>query len=102
MSGSKRKGDLGKSRAALTDNSPKQRVLAAGEWYIGGDSAWHPDLLQVGDIIVELNGMPTKEMELEEFIEYGTGPEGTTVSFRLLGDSEQNAPRSIVRQALSD
>ena len=51
MSGSKRKGDLGKSRAALTDNSPKQRVLAAGEWYIGGDSAWHPDLLQVGDII---------------------------------------------------
>ena len=51
MSGSKRKSDPGKSRAALTDNSPKQRVLAAGEWYIGGDSAWHPDLLQVGDII---------------------------------------------------
>ena len=28
-----------------------QRVLKAGDWYIGGDSSWHPELLQLDDVI---------------------------------------------------
>ena len=28
-----------------------QRVLRAGDWYVGGESAWHAELLQIGDVI---------------------------------------------------
>ena len=33
------------------DKGQRQRVLKAGEWYVAGESAWHPELLQTGDII---------------------------------------------------
>ena len=33
------------------EGGPKQRVLRAGEWYVGGQSPWHSELLQTGDII---------------------------------------------------
>ncbi|MEC7985772.1 MAG: PDZ domain-containing protein [Myxococcota bacterium] len=56
----------------------------------------------VGDIIIEIDGMPAKEMTIEEFIEYGTGPEGTAVSFRLLRDSDEEQPRTIIRRSLQN
>ena len=28
-----------------------QRVLRAGDWYVGGESNWHAELLQIGDVI---------------------------------------------------
>ena len=28
-----------------------QRVLRAGDWYVGGESDWHAELLQIGDVI---------------------------------------------------
>ena len=28
-----------------------QRVLRAGDWYVGGDTDWHKELLQTGDVI---------------------------------------------------
>jgi len=41
-------------------------------------------------------------MTIEEFIEYGTGPEGTAVSFRLLRDLDGEQPRTIIRRSLQN
>ena len=28
-----------------------ERVIRAGDWYVGGDTDWHKELLQTGDVI---------------------------------------------------
>ena len=57
--------------------------------------------LEYGDVIVELNGVPAGALTVEEFIANGTGPEGTSVSFRLLRDDPDDEPRTIIRRALT-
>ena len=37
--------------------------------------------LAEGDLIVEVDGLPTSALELDEFIEIMTGPAGTEVEF---------------------
>ena len=65
------------------------------------DSPAEEQDLQYGDVIVELNGIPARELTVEEFIANGTGPEGTSVSFRLLRDDPSDEPRTIIRRALT-
>lgn len=39
--------------------------------------------LEPGDVIVEVEGLPAGSLEIEEFVEVMTGPEGTDVRFRV-------------------
>ncbi len=48
--------------------------------------AWDAGLVE-GDIVVAVDGVPTVELSVWEFIELGTGEEGTEVELELLGDT---------------
>ena len=40
-----------KRRADVSGQGSGDRVLKAGDWYRAGDSSWHPELLQLDDVI---------------------------------------------------
>lgn len=69
--------------------------------HVHSDSPAEEQELKYGDVIVEIDGVSADELTVEEFIAAGTGPEGTFVSFRLLRDDPGDAPRTIVRRALT-
>lgn len=45
--------------------------------------------LQRGDVIVSVDGRPTVDMDIQEFIRWGTGPEGTQVSLEVMDNTGQ-------------
>lgn len=59
--------------------------------------------LEVGDLIIEVDGYDTRELGLQEFIRTMTGAEGTEVDFVVEFDTEEGPavePLSIVRRYL--
>lgn len=58
--------------------------------------------LNVDDIIVEVDGMPTTELALEEFVDTMTGPEGSRVAFRVTweGDTGRLAEDLVLERAV--
>ena len=55
--------------------------------------------LDVGDVLVEVNGISTYDLSVEDFQRLALGPEGTEVEFRLLEDDEQTPVRRCIRKA---
>jgi hypothetical protein len=55
--------------------------------------------LQTGDIIVEVNGESTYDLQVDDFIQMTTGRSGTQAEFRLYGD-ESERPRIFTRAPL--
>jgi hypothetical protein len=56
--------------------------------------------LAEGDIIVEVDGQPTAEMGLYEFIDGMTGPVGSEVDFVLAGGDTGDLPMQLTRSLL--
>ncbi len=55
--------------------------------------------LQPGQVIVEVDGQPTKELSQNEFMSWMSGPDGTSVEFTLMDhDGEENS-LTLERQA---
>ena len=55
--------------------------------------------LQVGDIIIEINGESTYDLHVDDFIQMTTGQAGTQAEFRIYGD-ESSLPRIFTRAPL--
>ena len=55
--------------------------------------------LQMGDVIVEVNGESTYDLHIDDFIQMTTGQAGTQAEFRLYGDEDEN-PRTFTRAPL--
>jgi len=70
-----RTGGLGVAITAHPDGIQAMKVYP-------GTPAWEMGL-ETGDVIVEVDGLPTAALTLDEFIEVMTGPEGTDVAFVL-------------------
>ncbi len=60
--------------------------------------------LMPGDLIIEVDGLPTAALELDEFIEVMTGPEGSDVEFVLSygGDTGSHEERLTLTRAPLD
>ena len=58
--------------------------------------------LEAGDVIVEVDDIPASELDIDEFIDKMTGPEGSTVTFRLKGADEDAPPLTLTRAYLDD
>lgn len=59
--------------------------------------------LEEGDLIVEVDGLPTEALELDEFIEVMTGPAGTDVEFTVGYDGDtgwEEEPLLLTRAVL--
>ncbi len=52
--------------------------------------------LQAGDIITEVDGLPSSALTMDEFIEVMTGPVGTEVSFALAYEADTGMTEEVV------
>ena len=56
--------------------------------------------LEPGDVVVEVDGVSTAGMELEDFVRIGTGREGTTAKVAVLTEDGERLAFSIRRERL--
>ena len=93
---SERTGGLGVAIAAHDEGIEVTAVYP-------GTPAW--DLgLERGDVIVEVDGLPASTLELDEFIEVATGPEGSEVDLVVAYDGDTGTVEeelSVARSFLS-
>lgn len=68
--------------------------------YIFPDSPAAELGLEIGDIIVEVNGETTYDLSLDDFLQLTTGYEGTKATFRLKGDGKNQPPHVFTRKVM--
>ena len=89
-----RKGGLGVQISETEEGIEVQRIIPGSPAEELG--------LQPGDVIVQVDDTHVSEIDIDEFIDKMTGPEGTTVTFRLQGQSEDEPPLTLTRTYMED
>ena len=68
--------------------------------YVFPDSPASTLGLEPGDVIIEVNGETTYDLNLDDFLQLTTGPEGTTAEFRLKRDDKKQPPHLFTRKVM--